>query len=150
MLYFANQAGTIAPSGRSLSGLYDEYYNFSGTALTIVGDMNRDGIVELGVGQDWQMMQVMFNTAGTSPDDVVMLRGIQDVDPTFGNASTGGDVNGDGLADLIVSAADNEHVVGRITVFYGDRTSRILSPSQTHIEAPTGTTGFGRWLSAGL
>jgi hypothetical protein len=73
-------------------------------------------------------------------------------DPTgantgFGGIAAAGDVNGDGFADVVVSADATNNDQGRIYVFYGSASGLSTIPSAT-IDGPDGTeTFFGEEIS---
>jgi len=108
-VFAGTRAGVaVAPTGALLAGDATPYRRL-GTAVAIVGDVDGDGLDDLA--------------AGTSAPDgglAVILRGgaltgrplaiLRDADPgptDFGDAVAGaGDVDGDGLADIVVGAAN--------------------------------------------
>ncbi len=85
----------------------------SGRSVSGAGDVNGDGLPDLIVGARGESY-VVFGKAGTTPvnlSDVAagtggfVMNGIDVDDFSGGSVSGAGDVNGDGLADLIVGAS---------------------------------------------
>ncbi len=119
-----------------------------GLSVAAIGDVNGDGFCDLAVGAPSALRDVgrVFIYHGSSGG----LRGEPDVtldDPEpatsqFGAAvSSGGDVNGDGFADLVVGAPQ-AMVRGRAYVYYGS--GRGLSPTpSTLAPSDAGLARFG-------
>jgi hypothetical protein len=139
--------GALAGTGASLPNQASGSYVQSGQVMVPLGDMNGDGIWELGVTQySGRGMRVFFAPGSTRVADVVALSGANDTEAI---AITSSDVNGDGLADLLASSPD--HSSGpRVEIFLGSKVSRIVTPTALYIEAPEGAEGFGLSLSASL
>jgi hypothetical protein len=102
-------------------------YDRSGMSVANAGDVNGDGLADLIVGADGKS-HVVFGKANTATVD---LSAVANGDGGFainGQASDGyssytvssaGDVNGDGLADLIVGAFAVNGIAGRSYVVFG-------------------------------
>lgn len=153
----SNVSGEVHQASTLLGGQLERNGGFSGWLLTVSTDMDGDDVAELVLGQnmgsselEYQTVRALFSMDDPAASDFVEVGATADVDGAFGRAMTAGDVNGDGLADLVVSSPDYNGGKGRITIFRGHRTSRIVAPSSEHMDAPAGVTGFGRSLSAGL
>ena len=120
---------------------------FGGSSVSGAGDVNGDGLADVIVGAKWAdpgglgdagTSFVVFGQTGTAPVDLsavaagtggfVITGGLE-----YGNlgtsVSSAGDVNGDGLADLIVGAPN--YGVGNSYVVFGrtDTAAVDLSPS---------------------
>jgi Ca2+-binding RTX toxin-like protein len=89
-----------------------------GTDVGSVGDINGDGIEDLGVWGDGTFVDVIYGVEGGIPDGI-HLRDPATFDGfTFLRAGSGaslraagiGDINGDGFGDLIVGAWDGSHI----------------------------------------
>ena len=108
---------TIAQSDGSPRG--DSYYDAFGTSLAAVGDVNGDGTDDLAVGapsasrtgaSNNEGLVYLYTTpvsgSGTASDGApVILHGANSYYDQAGTAVAGaGDVNGDGYADLLISA----------------------------------------------
>jgi hypothetical protein len=113
----------------------------AGQAVSAVGDVNGDGHADVAVGAPWAdpggrvasgRTYVVYGKADTevvSPEDLVrgvggfVLDGEAGVDHSGHSVSAAGDVNGDGVTDLLVGApwadADGIHWSGRTYVVFG-------------------------------
>lgn len=96
-----------------------------GRSVGTAGDLNADGYADLVVGapsvegRRGQVILYAGGADGLDPTPVVIRTG--DASPTwFGKAAgSGGDVNGDGYADLIVGAYGYASWTGRVTLYLG-------------------------------
>ncbi|MBK8692521.1 MAG: FG-GAP repeat protein [Deltaproteobacteria bacterium] len=119
-----------------------------GLSVAAIGDVNGDGFCDLAVGapaalRDVGQVFIYHGSLGglrSEPDAV--LNGADPAMSQFGSViSGGGDVNGDGFADLIVGAPQ-AMVLGRAYVYYGS--ARGLSPTPSTLSpSDTGMAGFG-------
>ncbi|HRF57323.1 MAG TPA: FG-GAP-like repeat-containing protein, partial [Campylobacterales bacterium] len=126
-----------------------------GTSVSSAGDVNGDGLADLIVsaiqndsaGADSGRSYVVFgknNTTAVSPTDIVAGTGgfvinAEAAGDTSGfSVSSAGDVNGDGLADLIVGAKGNSSYTGRSYVVFGKNNTTAVSPT----DIAAGTGGF--------
>jgi hypothetical protein len=119
-----------------------------GTSLANLGDTNRDGHDDLLVASPGDSGGGYLHIyAGRSGQRLLRIAGSNPVD-RFGNSvAAGGDVNGDGHADLLVTLpgpSPSQAYVGRVQARSG-RTGELL------IEWPAPVTGsvFGRSLASG-
>ena len=144
MVYFGSSAG-IVPTPKSYIGTVENnYYGVAGA-----GDVNGDGYDELiliGTPPGGTNSKVMvYHGSATGPVDnpTTMLP------PGVGDGGTGtvvakgGDINGDGFGDVLVSAADlgNFHLI----VYYGSP-GGLSIPNRFGIFRPAG--GFGQAIGA--
>ena len=147
----ANVGGTVA--GFSITG--EAAYDRSGSSVSAAGDVNGDGLADLLVGAPWNgaggiatgRSYVVFGKANISAVNLSAL-----VAGTGGFAITGeaandhcgysvsaaGDVNGDGLADLLVGAPQNSEYAGRSYVVFGKANTNAVSLNAV----AAGTGGF--------
>jgi FG-GAP repeat len=102
-------------------------YETSGGDLSDAGDINGDGLADLIVGTpgsftDAGHSYVVFGKTGNTAIDLsdiaagrggFVINGECAQDYSGGTATGAGDVNGDGLADLIVSASGSDPAAGR-------------------------------------
>ncbi len=128
-----------------------------GTAVSTAGDLNGDGFSDIIVGAP-QYEQVgslipggaAFVYYGSSTGIVatsVVTLSVSVPSPVAGDrfgatVSTAGDLNGDGLADLVIGAPGRADGTGEVHLYYGRLTPLSPSPNRT-LAAPAGTTGFG-------
>ncbi|MGE4155913.1 MAG: Ig-like domain-containing protein, partial [Hydrogenophaga sp.] len=111
----------------------------SGYSVSAAGDVNGDGLADLIVGAHWsdpatggtnagRSYVVFGKTRGTAVElsdmaaggtDGFVINGQSDYDNSGWSVSSAGDVNGDGLADLIVGARYAEGIAGRSYVVLG-------------------------------
>ncbi len=128
----------------------------SGRSVSDAGDVNGDGLADLIVGAfradpggdlDAGESYVVFGKAGTAPvnlSDVAagtggfVINGIDPDDQSGASVAGAGDVNGDGLADLIVGArGPNDHAGAGYVVFGKADTAPVILANVV-----AGTGGF--------
>ena len=135
-------------------------YDFSGVSVSSAGDVNGDGIDDLIIGafradpngsESGQSYVVFGNSTGFSPTldlstlngtNGFILNGIAAGDQSGISISSAGDVNGDGIDDLIIGAifADpNGYSSGQSYVVFGNSTG--FSPT-LDLSTLNGTNGF--------
>ena len=127
----------------------------SGTSVSAAGDVNGDGLADLLVGAygndaggDYAgRSYVVFGKANTSAVSLsavaagtggFAITGEAIVDLSGSIVSAAGDVNGDGLADLLVGARGNNAYTGRSYVVFGKANTSAVSLSAV----ADGTGGF--------
>jgi hypothetical protein len=110
--------GALAAGGFRIDGI--DAFDFSGVSVSGAGDVNGDGLADLIIGanqadpggrQAAGETYVVFGKAGSETVDLASLDsggfridGIDSIDQSGSSVAGAGDVNGDGLADLIVGA----------------------------------------------
>jgi len=128
--YWSSSTGVIF-SGQSLSGL--------GGGVTS-GDFNKDGILDIAISAPKASpngrnqpgeVYIIFGTSSLPPTFNVTLMTasqgvtIQGADPSLGNlgvVKACGDINGDGIDDLLISTVTSGTVLGRVYVIFGSTT----------------------------
>ena len=153
---------------QSIGGFYGSYYNF-GSQLVGLGDVNGDGVDDFAVGvlrpdryyyEDQPSAFVIFGTTADRGEEFTVQADI-DVDDGFGivmpdttyvdEIEAAGDLNGDGLQDILVSTGvpyygfdvpltENGDVILGYAIF-GDENVGQNGP--VDVEELDGTDGFG-------
>ena len=129
---------SLGSSGFTIFGESDEDY--LGNSVSVAGDVNGDGLDDLIVGADdnddggTNAGEVYVIYGSANPSDITgtvldalgtrgfTIQGGAAGDRLGGSVSGGGDVNGDGLADLIIGASQNDdggNNAGAAYVIYG-------------------------------
>ena len=160
---FSSLDGT---NGFRLSGV--AAYDFSGRAVSSAGDVNGDGLTDLLIGADGASPNGNFsgtsyvvfgrNTAQSGPFPASLdlssldgtngfrLDGVAAGDRSGFAVSSAGDVNGDGLADLLigaVGASHNGNASGASYVVFGRNTTQSGPfPASLNLSSLDGTSGF--------
>ena len=119
-----------------------------GSAVASIGDIDGDGYADIAVGAPGQhAVRIFFGGAGgmTSAKGITIVS--PDATSRFGAALAGGDVDGDGYADLIVGAPGANAGAGAIQVFAGGPTMIARGPSQTIAGPDIAFAGFGSALA---
>jgi hypothetical protein len=115
-------------------------------------DVNGDGFADVAVGSPGAEMgrgrvDVFYGgTTGVSATPNVTLRGVAMGDGFGASVSSAGDVNGDGLADLVVGASQADPAArmnaGTASVFLGATSGILITPFQV-LEGASAGDSFG-------
>lgn len=148
-------------NGFVVNGAYD--YDFSGTSVSSAGDVNGDGIDDLHVGAsgsdpngtyDAGKSYVVFGNASLGSTGSVdlsslngtngfVMNGISKYDRVGSAVSSAGDVNGDGIDDLLVGSGDVYYAgatPGSSYVVFGSKS--IGSTGVIELSSLNGANGF--------
>jgi len=143
----------LGAGGFRIDGI--DLYDSSGYSVSGAGDVNGDGLADLIVGapraesnvsENSGESYVVFGKTGATPVDLATLgsggfrlAGINAGDYSGSSVSGAGDVNGDGLADLIVGAPRAQHSGG----LAGESYVVLGKTSATAVDlAALGSAGF--------
>jgi VCBS repeat-containing protein len=141
---------TALTSGTSTEGFAMQGWvdvSYAGTNVSYLGDVNGDGIADVLISEQTRAYVVYGKTnsntvhlsaltGATGTGGFVIDTGAYDLNYFANTISAAGDVNGDGLADIILAGTDS----GRAYVIYGQ--SGTLNVNLTAITAGTSTAGF--------
>jgi hypothetical protein len=98
------------------------------------GDFNGDGFDDLAIGSAGELSEVRVHAgaaAGLGPDPALILPRESYIDSFGMYIDNAGDLNGDGLPDLVVAAVSWRFSTGAVHVFYGDPTTLLRTPATT-------------------
>jgi len=141
-VYFGSAAGLAGSPGRSLTGPDGANGEF-GLAVTSAGDVNGDGYADLAVGAPGSARVYVYFGRASGLDSVPQV--LASPDPVSGHfglgLAGGGDANGDGYADLVVSTpyafTSSGNNSGRVHVYFGGSAGLPAAPSQS-FDGPDG------------
>jgi Ca2+-binding RTX toxin-like protein len=137
---------------------------WAGEAVSGIGDINNDGLDDFAIGgrftaTDGSVYVVFgregpFDAAGSLADldgtNGFRVDGLGDLDG-LGQAVSGGDINGDGLSDLVMTApttsVDGMISAGAVYVLYGKETAFDAVLTVDSITGATGATILGDTVS---
>ena len=132
-----------------------DQYDFSGASVSSAGDINGDGIDDLIIGapraQPGGKSYVVFgseedfsasvNLSELNGSNGFIINGIDAYDSAGSSVSNAGDINGDGIDDLIIGApgAGDDFGIGASYVLFGDDAE---FPASINLEDLDGSNGF--------
>eukprot|EP00727_Mastigamoeba_balamuthi_P010181 m51a1_g5786 hypothetical protein (1187) ;mRNA; f:16843-27087 len=116
-----------------------------GSSVHSVGDLDGDGLADFAVGAPGlSRVYLHFQRPAhsSSIDDHAAVISSNDWGDQFGwSVSSAGDVNGDGLADIVVGAPEAANGTGRVFVVFGQR-GRWAPGAALDVAGLNGTNGF--------
>lgn len=143
---FRGGAGGLSNTERSsLSGPGVPFGSF-GASIAFPGDINGDGYTDIVVGSPnvdsgtGSAYVYLGSSSGVSMAAPMALNGLE-AGGRFGASLSGGDVNGDGYADVIVAAPNVNSNTGRVFVYEGGSAGAASTP-QTTLIGPDGADGY--------
>ncbi len=89
-----------------------------GWAVVGVGDVDRNGSPDFAIGTNFGNRAIVFLTGDDLPQPIFPVELVGEPG-SFGSALAGGDINGDGYSDVLVSAPSSSGLLGAVYVFYG-------------------------------
>ncbi|MBS0351726.1 MAG: FG-GAP repeat protein, partial [Proteobacteria bacterium] len=152
-------SGLIALSGLNGSTgfkLDGESGGNSGLSVSTAGDINADGVSDILIGAPWYASQkgrsyVVFGGSGVGGSGLVTLSALNGSngfkldgeatnDHSGYSVSTAGDINGDGVSDLLIGAPGYASQKGRSYVVFGGQ--GVGSAGLIALSGLTGSNGF--------
>lgn len=128
---------------------------FAGDRIpTPVGDLNGDGLVDLAVadtrraeaaGTLWVYLAPL---RGNPAEPDATLLPAENWHSTCGASVLGGDLDGDGMGDLVVTCASAFGDRGRVLVYRGTPDGPVLTPSYV-LDSPAGFESYFRAIATG-
>jgi hypothetical protein len=148
-VYLGAVSGTVTTPSTILSGM-DGFGGHFGSCAASAGDVNGDGYADLAIGASQassltgRSYVYLGNASGIATTPSTTLMGPDGASGFFGQSiASAGDVNGDGFADLVVSAKGVSSGTGRAYVYVGSASGIATTPS-TALAGPDGVSGsFG-------
>jgi hypothetical protein len=136
----------------------DIQFGALGQDIQYMGDLNGDGFDDLAVSSLWDGLTFgggidlfLGGTTGVVTSSILALDG--EASAGFGSAMAAGDINCDGLTDLVIGSYNFGGVAtsaGRLQVFHGQATSPFIgSTASTTIDHPTADEYFGVAVATG-
>jgi|GEM_PF-2950826 len=143
----------VESAGSSYDTRYyaSDYQDFLGGSVSILGDIDADGLDDFGIGFPYNdagstndnrgsVLLMLSSVANTSDGrwDTVSLTNVygRPNDGFMGSVSAAGDVDGDGLDDLMMAASNPSWVTNTPTVFFvaGDQAD-LVSAADVRVDA---------------
>jgi len=149
-VYYGSSGGLPADPDLSVAG--DSDYHRLGIAVSLAGDVNGDGYADVLVGSSSESVRLYVGSSTGLETTPVWEVDETDLGAYVGTEfSTAGDVNGDGLADVIVGSPTSDlgdTDAGSAWLFLGDRNGLAATPAW---EAHGNAAGdaFGEVATAG-
>ena len=133
-----------------------------GHSVSIGGDVNGDGIGDILIGTDPDHSYVVFgkktgfdysidmDSLNGQNGFILSVKGIKKVSIGFSPVSILGDVNGDGIDDMIVGDSDAFNLLGAAYVVFGNRSFFPSTPSPSSHSASESNHSSSNALEIGL
>jgi len=151
-LYLGGASGLSTTPSATLMGAAGTDGNL-GASVAGVGDLNRDGYADLAVYSynttlGGRVRVYPGSAAGLVTTSPRLIVGPDEAMSGFGTPLCGaGDVNGDGIADMVVAASQAASGAGRVYLFPGSASGVMATPASTITSAEAAGAGFGTILA---
>ncbi|MEH1901492.1 MAG: hypothetical protein V7L04_08775 [Nostoc sp.] len=146
-----NLSNLNGTNGFLINGIHPS--DLSGWSVSNAGDINADGIDDLIIGAPGASQSYVvfgsksgfgaqFNLSTLNGTNGFAINGINSRDDSGNSVSSAGDINGDGIADLIIGASDadpNGDLSGQSYVVFGSKSGFGI---QFNLSTLNGTNGF--------
>lgn len=120
------------------------YQGATGVAVSTAGDINDDGIADFIIAADNANSYVVFGHTGIGSSGTFSLSSLNGTNGfvTYGGnaVSGGGDINGDGISDLLIGSQSYSGQVGVCYVIFGH--ANIGGAGNLYVTNLNGTYGF--------
>jgi hypothetical protein len=142
-LYLGSATGISTSPTQTITGFGGSF----GYAVASAGDVNGDGYADVVIGaylanSNGRAYVYLGAAAGLSTTPATTLIGPDGASGAFGfSVASAGDVNGDGYADVVVSAYMAVSATGRAYLYLGSAAAISTTPTTT-LTGPDGTNGY--------
>jgi len=152
-LYLGGASGLSTTPAATLMGVTGVDGNL-GSSVAGVGDLDHDGYADLAAFSynttlGGRVRVYRGSASGLVTSGATLIAAPDGASSGFGSALRGaGDVNGDGVADLVISAPQAASQAGRVYLFPGSMSGVMATPGSMVTSAEAPNAGFGSVLAA--